>query len=156
MNKYVKDHPQNFAFNQDMILYRNLKCSIYDYYLYKLNLNHIICFPSITSTSHGESDFEQTTLGAEANKNGFNEKDMINLTLIFNYKHSKDNISPGIIIKNNTGIDGRTIISAHPNENEVILFPFTFARIKKIDEKTENEIRKHTITFDIINRKEYI
>ena len=47
INKYVKENPINFKFNNDMILYRNIQCSIFDLHLYKMNLNHIICFPSI-------------------------------------------------------------------------------------------------------------
>ena len=152
LNKYVKENPQNFGFNSDMTLYRNIQCSIYDFYLYKLNLNHIICFPSITSTSADEAKVKPTKNAKKINKNGLNPDDMINLTMIFNYKHKPKNISPGIVIKNNKGSDGN-FLSKHPNENEVILFPFTFARIIKI---SSTNLNSYIINFDIINRDEYI
>ena len=163
LNKYVKENPQNFSFSKDMTLYRNIRCSIYDFYLYKMNLNHIICFPSITSTSLIKGKFKPTKKSKKLNDKGFKEEDMIKLTMIFYYKHEPGNISPGIIIKDYYGSDGIQI-STKPKENEVILFPFTFARIIKIKEKPKTEITyqnaetesTHEIYFNIINRKEYI
>ena len=163
LNKYVKENPQNFSFSEDMTLCRNIRCSIYDFYLYKMNLNHIICFPSITSTSLTKGKFKPTKKSKKLNDKGFKEEDMIKLTMIFYYKHEPGNISPGIIIKDYYGSDGIQI-STKPKENEVILFPFTFARIIKIKEKPKTEITyqnaetesTHEIYFNIINRKEYI
>ena len=152
LNKYVKENPQNFGFSKDMTLYRYIKCPVYDFYLYKLNLNHIICFPSLTSTRAIPKLFKQTKKGQEINKNDFSSEDIIDLTMIFKYKHEPGNISPGIIIKDHFGSDGK-YISIHPKENEVILFPFTFARITNIEPMKKNT---YTIEFDIINRKEYI
>ena len=57
--------------------------------------------------------------------------------MIFKYKHENGNISPGIIIENNKGKDGE-YLSSFPEENEVILFPFTFAKIVKIESNIEN------------------
>ena len=39
------------------------------------------------------------TLGGY-NKNGISPEDMVKVTMIFNYKHNNNNISPGIIVKN--------------------------------------------------------
>jgi len=47
VNKYVYENPDKFSFREDMTLYRNIQCSILDFYLYKINLKHIICFPYI-------------------------------------------------------------------------------------------------------------
>ena len=152
LNKYVKENPQNFGFSKDMTLYRYIKCPVYDFYLYKLNLNHIICFPSLTSTRAIPKVFKQTKKCKDINKNDFSSGDMIDLTMIFKYKHEPGNISPGIIIKDHLGSDGKHI-SSHPTENEVILFPFTFARITNIEPMKKNT---YTIELDIINRKEYI
>ena len=155
LNKYVKENPE-FAINKDMTLYRNINCSIYDYYLYVLNLNHIICFPSITSTSTVRGKFNPTKQSKKINNNGIVYKELINVTMIFNYKHEKDNISPGIMIKDYKGKDGQ-YLSKHPTENEVILFPFTFVKIKyvtKLDLNSKN--KEYIIKFDIINRNKYI
>ena len=72
--------------------------------------------------------------------------------MIFFYNHEAGNISPGIIVKDNKGKD-REYLSQHKDENEVILFPFTFARISEIN-KLENNY--YEIHLDIINRKSYI
>ena len=152
LNKYVKENPNNFCFNNDMVLYRIIRCSIYDFYLYKMNKNHIICFPSITSTSTLRGQFNPTSNSQTYNNTGIKEEDMLNVTMIFNYTHKYGNISPGIIIKDNIGKDGN-YISPHQYEDEVILFPFTFVKIKNI-----NKINSKTyeIYLDIINRKNYI
>ena len=151
LNKYVKENPQNFSFSKNMKLNRIIQCSIYDFYLYKMNLNHIICFPSITSTTI-DDDYKPTNLAGTINKYEFKSDDMIILKMIFNYKHQPGNISPGIIIKNYLASDGEPL-STNPVENEVILFPFTFVKITEI-EKIEERI--YVMKLDIINRKEYI
>ena len=153
VNKYVKENPYYFKFNKDMTLYRNIQCSEFDFYLYKMNLNHIVCFPSITSTSLKEVKFKTTPLCQKINNKGMNLKDMIKVKMIFNYKHREDYISPGIIVSNNKGKDG-DYLSQHHEEFEVILFPFTFARITDIKSDVSNNITK--IYFDIINRIGYL
>ena len=154
LNKYVYDNPDKFAFREDMTLYRSIQCSILDFYLYTINKDHIICFPSITSTSAKKKKFNTTGLAKKVNKNdGIPEEALIKITMIFYYKHETGNISPGIIIKDNKGKDGKHL-SKHKNENEVILFPFTFVKIIKIKE-IEKE-KEYEIYFDIINRKSYI
>ena len=154
VNKYVKDNPGKFAFKQDMKLFRNIQCSIYDFYLYKMNLNHIICFPSITSTSTVRDHFNPTMLAKILNKNGMNPKDLICVTMIFDYKHKSSNKSPGIIVGKNLASDGKEI-SKNSNENEVILFPFTFVRITNINE-VKGKSNTYEIYLEIINREEYI
>ena len=156
LNKYVYENPDKFAFRDNMVLFRNIQCSILDFYLYKININHIICFPSITSTSTVRGKFNTSGTAKKINKNvGIPNEDLFKITMIFNYKHEKGNISPGIIIKDNKMKDGKNYLSQHMNENEVILFPFTFVRITNIKEidKGKNE---YEIYFDIINRKSYI
>ena len=128
LNKYVKENAKNYNFSEDMILYRNITVSLFDFYLYQMNLNHIICFPTFTSTSLNRREFFYPQ-----NFNKVHNK-LINIIIIFRYRHEKDNISPGIIIKDNKASDGR-YISSSENEKEVILFPFTFARITNINKK---------------------
>jgi len=147
-NRYVKYNP-DFAFSKSMKLYRIIECSELDFYLYKLNLGHIICFPSLTSTSSAPINFKPSNL---AKKNNNNEMEKIQIKMIFNYIHEYGNISPGIIIEDKKNKEGK-YLSCHPNEKEVILFPFTFAKITNIQSEIgENKI----IEFEIINRKSYI
>ena len=155
VNKYVYENPEKFAFREDMTLYRNIQCSILDFYLYKINLKHIICFPSITSTSTVRGKFNPTGTAKKVNKNDeIPPEDLYKITMVFHYKHENGNISPGIIVKDNLAKDGH-YLSKHKNENEVILFPFTFVRITEIKaiEKEKNQYEMH---LDIINRKSYI
>ena len=133
-----------------MNLYRILSLSEIEFYLYKINLNHIICFPSLNSTSLKEKNFTPTSLSQSVCSNYSDKK--LNIKMIFKYKHDNNNKSPGIILDNNEGHDGKKL-SLFPNEREVILFPFTFARIKSINSESFNE---KTIELEIINKTSYI
>ena len=53
--------------------------------------------------------------------------------MIFHYNHEDGNISPWIIVKDNKTKDGK-YLSKNKEQNEVILFPFTFVRITDIKE----------------------
>jgi len=152
LNKYVKENP-NFAITKDITLYRNILCSRLDFYLYKINLGHIICFPSLTSTSSKPGNFSATSLSQNICKNKADE--MIKIKMIFNYKHSSGNISPSIIIEDKKDNNGN-YLSKYPGENEVLLFPFTFARIKNIEEKVKYGNFINFIYLEIINRTSYI
>ena len=140
LNKYVKDNP-NFAMSYDITLYRYINCSKLDFYLYKINKGHIICFPSITSTSSKDKGFNPTGYG------NTNSDENIKIKLIIKYNHEYGSKSPGIIVEDKKGTNGN-YLSCYPNENEVILFPFTFMRI--------NDINENVIYLEIINRKSYI
>jgi hypothetical protein len=151
LNKYVYDNP-GFAMSKSMKLYRIIKCSNLDFYQYKLNLGHIICFPSLTSTSYDPIKFKPTNLAQKVNDNI--NKDMLNVKMIFNYSHKKGNISPGIIIGNNKGHDSKPLSKF--NEKEVILFPFTFAKINEIYSSEEEGENFQVIEMEIIARDTYI
>ena len=140
-NKFVKEDP-TFAMSKDMILYRVINCTKLDFYLYKLNIGHIICFPSLTSTSLKDNNFSPTQN---------NSSEFMKIKLIFKYNHKPGNISPGIIIGNRKDSKGK-YLSAYPSEQEVLLFPFTFVRIIDIKNSNSNKI----INLEIINRTSYI
>ena len=149
---------QSLGIYQDMKLYRNIECSLLDFYLYKINLNHIICFPSISSTSLpiNSYQFNITKLAQKVNNMESSIKNMIKIRMILKYKYVKGNISPGILILKNTGKDGLPL-SKNSFENEVILFPFTFARITNIVPQGKEQGKdKFDIHFDIIPRNKYI
>ena len=119
-----------------------------------MNLNHIICFPSITSTSTVKGHFKPTGQAKSLNTNGMSSKDLISVTMIFNYKHNPKNKSPGIIVGMNNASDNQPL-SQNSNENEVILFPFTFVRITKLS-KLPNKDNIYELYLEIINRENYI
>ena len=124
LNKYVKENPA-FAISHNMTLYRYIKCTQLDFYLYKINKGHIIFLPSITSPSSKDGGFSPT------NYSNNNSDEKITITLIIKYHHEYGNKSPGIIIEDKKGTDG-DYLTYFTSENEVILFPFTFLRIDDI------------------------
>ena len=145
LNKYVRENPIPFAFNKDLTLYRNIQLSKLDFYSYLINLNHIIFFTSLISTSLIYLKFNKI--------NKFNNNNLIRLSMIIEYKHKPGNISPGIIVSNNKGIEDKLYLS-NTNEEEVILFPFTFFKIKKIQKLYEDNL--YAMNLEIINRQSYI
>ena len=152
LNKYVKDNIK-FAILENKKLYKIIECSNLDFYLYKLNIGHIICFPSFTLTSSKEIEFQPSNLTKNINTN-LELNETVKIKMIFKYKYKKGNISPGIIIEKNKGKDGRYL--SKYADNEILLFPYTFVRIKKIKSKKEKGNKIQVIELEIINRTSYI
>ena len=152
LNKYVRDNPK-FAMSKKMELYKIIKCSKLDFYNFALNLGHIICLTSLVSTSSSNIKYKQ-----ELDKE-FQQRDDENSTIIvklkFKYSYQKGDVSPGIVIENKkSNYDGK-YISSHPNDKDVLLFPFTFAKIYEIVPDTENGTKIQIVKFEIINKKAY-
>ena len=112
----------------------------------------IICFPSFTSTSINQN-FEPTFKALEVN-NIDNKNE--NFKLIFNmeYIYEPGNISPGINIKN---------FSQFKNEEEILLFPFTFIDVQKFYKVGKDYIlkcrilnKKNILEFDLKKGKNII
>ena len=146
LNKYIKENP-NVAMLKDMNLSRSIEISKIDFYLYKLNLGHIICFPSLSSTSSKDINFTPTGTAAEYNNTNQNKK--LKYKMIIKYKYKQGNISPGIILEDKIGHSGE-YLSSYPFEREVLLLPFTFFKITNVNEKGR------IIELEIINRTSYI
>ena len=147
LNKYVKENPKIFSFKENLTLYRNIQLSKLDFYSYQINLNHIICFTSLTSTT--TQPIRPIILAKNVNLPF--DSNLIKVQMIIEYKHQPGNISPGIIVRNNKGKDN-SYISSNPYEEEVILFPFTFLKIIKITKLKET----YEMNLEIINRQSYI
>lgn len=137
--KYAIDHPE-LSINKDITLHRIIKLNPLDLYNYELAVGHIICFPSLTSTSIYNSFIPTPIYQSTNNEN----EDILRIEMIIKYKHKNGNIPPGIDIKG---------LSEIPNENERLLFPFTFFWLNKI-EKIDN--KNFIFEMEIINRKRYI
>ena len=152
LNKYVKENP-SYSISQDIILYKLIQCPKIEFGLYKLNLGHVICFPSMTSTSSRPVKFKQGSFSPQPNPKI--NQDILKIKMLFKYKYTLGSISPGIIIENKMGHDGK-YLSSNPNQSEVILFPFTFARITSIKSGNESGEQIQIVEFDIINRTSYI
>jgi len=72
LNEYVKENTDK-SFTMDIILYRRLSLSEIEFYLYKIYLGNIICFPSFNSTCLEEICFIPTNSGQSVNNN-YSEK----------------------------------------------------------------------------------
>lgn len=142
LNKYVLDHPEK-SLRNNITLYRNMKISPLNKYLYTLDTGHIICFPALTSTSIKRDNFIPTKTALKINE--IDEKD-ITIEMIIQYHHEDGNISPGLYIAD---------LSDSKNEEEVLLLPFTFFKLNSVVE-TPNQPNKCILEMEIVNRKSYI
>ena len=140
--KFLHDNPGK-GINKTVDLTRNIKLNPLDFYTYTLSEKEIICFPSFTSTSLKlDNTFSVTSNGKEVNK--IDDKDCIDVKMIFHYIYEKDCISPGIDV---------TSYSVFKGENEVLLLPFTFVKFNKIEKKDD---KNYNFDFTIINRKKIL
>ena len=151
LNKYVKDNPK-FAMSKKMELCKIIKCSRLEFYKYKLNLGHIVCLTSLVSTSSSNIKYKPKEL-----VNNLIEEDdsKIIVKLQFKYLYQKGNISPGIVIEDKKLNDG-SYLSSKPKEKEVLLFPFTFAKLYNISTEIEHKTTINVVKFEILNRYSYI
>ena len=140
--KFLHDNPDK-GINKTVDLTRNIKLNPLDFYTYTLSEKEIICFPSFTSTSLKlDNTFSVTCNGKEVNN--IDDKDCINVKMIFHYIYEKDCISPGIDVSSDAVFKG---------EKEVLLLPFTFVKFNKIEKKDD---KNYIFDFTIINRKKIL
>ena len=140
--KFLHDNPDK-GINKTVDLTRNIKLNPLDFYTYTLSEKEIICFPSFTSTSLKlDNTFSVTSNGKEVNK--IDDKDCINVKMIFHYIYEKGCISPGIDVSSDAVFKG---------EKEVLLLPFTFVKFNKIEKKDD---KNYIFDFTIINRKKIL
>ena len=147
LNKYALEHPDK-CLNENTTLYRKLTLNPLDKYIYKFSVGHIICFPSLTSTSILKDQFAPTKLAKNINKikNDKENSEEIKIEMIIKYKHEEGNITPALnIVK----------LSNSKNEEERLIFPFTFFRINDIKTKI-GEKNSYIFNMEIINRKKII
>jgi len=138
--KYLHDNP-NKGLTYNITLFRDVQMSIFDFYLYYLSLNDIICLPSFTSTTVLKNLNFKNTFNAKIVNNSKNSD--FHIKMIFKYYYDYGNVSPGIFIRDE---------SKYSNEEEVLLFPFTFVKITNIVYNKGTINNKHEIYFDIVNR----
>jgi len=123
--RYLMKKNSNLMFNKRNKLYRNIYINQYDLENYYMAEGKIICFPSFTSTSF-KKGFEPTNKALHIN-NLYNEKILLKMELSYEPKY--DNIPQGMILKD---------FSVNPNEEEILLFPFTFIKVKSIKKMKNN------------------
>ena len=138
---YLRLNPKK-GLNESINLYRDVPMNIFDLYLYYLSLNDVICLTSFTSTTLlKDLNFEATSNSQKINNT--QPTDTL-VKMIFRYKYEYGNVSPGILIKEESTIS---------TEEEVVLFPFTLVKISEMYFIDDNHAK---IYFDIVNRKKIL
>ena len=130
------------ALNKKCLLYRTATLSKLDLYSYKFCENDIICFPSFTSTSICENfNFNPSE---NANKINNNEEDKDFVKMIISYNPVGNCIPQGLDVSEE---------SQYSYEKEILLFPFTFLKVNKVEMHSGKVNDRHYIYLTIINRE---
>ena len=139
--QYALDNPK-MALNKKTILYRDIIMDRLDLYSYQFCERDIICFTSFTSTTlNKELNFKPTKNAKKINNDDIEQKSYVKMIISYNPKGKC--IPQGLDVSNET---------EHPSEKEILLFPFTFLKIDKIEINTGKENDKHYIYMTIINK----
>ena len=114
-----------------------------DLYSYIFCENDIICFPSFTSTTLNENlNFQPSNNSKKVNNiEELEEKSYVKI--IISYKPEGYCIPQGLDVSEE---------SQFSYEKEILLFPFTFLKIDKVEMHSGTENDKHYIYLTIINR----
>ena len=126
-----------------------------DYYLYKISIGELICYPAFTSTSIkdiSKYDFP-TSIAIEVNNISHND---ISVVLIIKYNiyntflqkiFKKSYVTPCINVSK---------YSINPSEEEYIFPPFSFFRIDSIEERSGTPDDPHLIYMTVPKKKELL
>ena len=138
---YALQHKKK-ALNKKCLLYRTATLSKLDLYSYKFCENDIICFPSFTSTSICENlNFNPSE---NANKINNNEEDKDFVKMIISYNPIGNCVPQGLDVSEE---------SQYSYEKEILLFPFTFLKVNKVEMHSGKVNDRHYIYLTIINRE---
>jgi hypothetical protein len=128
--------------NEKTVLYRDITIDRLDLYSYQFCENDIICFTSFTSTTLKKNlDFKPTGNANLINNDQIEEKGYVKMIITYDPKGKCE--SPGLDVSEE---------SSFSDEKEVLLFPFTFLRIDKVEIHSGKENDKHFIYLTIINK----
>ena len=139
--KYALNNP-NKALNKKSTLYRDVMMDRLDLYAYQFCEGDIICFTSFTSTTiKKDLKFKSTSISKKINNNNNEEKSYVKMIISYNPKGKC--VPQGLDVSNE---------SIYSNEKEILLFPFTFLKIDKVEINTGKQNDKHYIYMTIINK----
>ena len=127
--RYLLEKNPKKQLNKSTTLYRDIIINEYDLNTYYMTEGTIICFSSFTSTSF-ISGFIPTENAK--NVNNIIDEDKVSLQMIINYEHKFHNVPQGMVLKN---------YSTNQFENEVLLFPYTFIKVRKLEKVKDNSYR---------------
>lgn len=123
-------------------LYRDVTMDRLELYSYQFSENDIICFPSFTSTTLKKSlNFVPSKNAKKINNDQYEEKGYVKM--IIRYEPHGTCQPQGIDISDE---------SKYSDEKEILLFPFTFLRIDKVEINGGTKDDRHIIYLTIINK----
>ena len=141
--KYSMKNSEKQLRNKSKTLYRDITMNRLDLYSYQFCENDIICFPSFTSTTVLENyDFKPAKNAKKINNDQIKEKSYVKMIITYN-PQGNDCQPQGVDISD---------ISQFNEEQEILLFPFTFLNIDKVEINSGKEDDKHFIYLTIINK----
>ena len=139
--KYALEHPEK-QLKAKTILYRDIELDRLDLYCYEFLENDIICFPSFTSTTIDKDlNYENTNKSKKINNNQLEQKSFVKMIITYDPKGKCE--PQGLDISDK---------SQYSYEKEILLFPFTFFKIDKVEIHSGKEKDKHLIYMTIINK----
>ena len=134
---------------QSKTFYRKMTIKLSDYYLYKIFVGELICYPAFTSTS--EKDISKynfpTNIAIEVNNLSAND---ISVVLIIRYNC---NLISHIFFSYPTPCVNASQYSVNSGEEEYIFPPFSFFKIESIEERDGNPNNPHIIHMSTPNKK---
>jgi hypothetical protein len=127
---------------EKITLYRDVTMDRLELYSYQFSENDIICFPSFTSTTLKKTlNFVPSKNANTINNEQYGEKEYVKM--IIRYEPHGTCQPQGIDISDE---------SRHSDEKEILLFPFTFLRINKVEINAGTKNDRHIIYLTIINK----
>jgi hypothetical protein len=143
--RYALMHPEK-QLNEKRILYRDINIDRLDLYSYQFCEKDIICFPSFTSTTlKSNLNFIPSPNANLINNDQIEEKGYAKMLITYDPKGKCE--PQGLDISDE---------SEFSDEKEVLLFPFTFLKIDKVEMHSGKENDKHIIYLTIINKGDII
>ena len=127
--------------------YRKMTIKISDYYLYKISIGEIICYPAFTSTSEKDISKYNFPTSTAIEVNNISPSD-ISVVLIIKYNcNNSSNPTPCVCASE---------YSVNSGEEEFIFPPFSFFKINSVEEKDGTPQNPHIIYMSIPNKKNLI
>ena len=128
--------------------YRKMTIKLSDYYMYKISIGELICYPSFTSTSEKDISKYNFPTNIAKNVNKLTPND-ISIVLIIDYK------CKNFLFFNNypTPCVNASQYSVNSGEEEYIFPPFSFFKIEWIEERDGSPDNPHIIYMSTPKKK---
>ena len=153
---------KNQGIYHNKTFYRKMTIKLSDYYLYKISIGELICYPAFTSTSEKDISKYNFPTSTAIDVNKINQND-ISVVLIIKYYYS-NNYSLFSKILNFFNTDNYYVTpcinvsehSVNSGEEEYIFPPFSFFKIEDIEENSGTPDNPHIIYMSVPRKKDLL